>query len=479
MANAIAAVQERVQGAVQGTVQGVMGSVGQQIWDRPPPNPSISLPGPGRPEDSNKRRLLLIYVHGFQGDEKTFQEFPKHVHGLVADLLTESHVVYTRIYPRYKSQGELQTAVNQFSAWLAPHQASDLDVILIGHSIGGILCADVALLQNGSRRKHQILGLIAYDTPFLGLHPRIISDGIKSFWPRKEDESAEEKIAEEEESLGMDPAYKPNVGMERTVAPDPNFNPPFRNDKRQPDRGFLGGMKHFVEKKRHDDCFTKSLFDRFVSPAKFANCVNNYTELRQRYQSIKELERQELKPHRLRFINYYTASQGRLKVKPSKKLEEKEKEKSGSPESTPPLRENSLAPSMSGSDAASASMSSLSLAENASFSPDQTREMALSETTSLSTTDTTDTTDSGSGTKADKPKKPQKFVLLPSYHWKSDNNKGWAPVMMGTMDAVVAHQSMFLPTGPHYDYLLGDTIALIEKWVQDDLSRRMLELYES
>lgn len=77
---------------------------------------SLSL----RPEGlqgTDKRRLLLIYIHGFMGSEASFHDFPAHVHDLLTDLLSESHVVYTRIYPRYKSHGELQTAVSQFSAW--------------------------------------------------------------------------------------------------------------------------------------------------------------------------------------------------------------------------------------------------------------------------------------------------------------------------------------------------------------------------
>lgn len=78
---------------------------------------SLSLPLPGGFQGMDKRRLLLIYIHGFMGSEASFHEFPAHVHDLVTSLLSESHVVYTRIYPRYKSHGELQTAVSQFSAW--------------------------------------------------------------------------------------------------------------------------------------------------------------------------------------------------------------------------------------------------------------------------------------------------------------------------------------------------------------------------
>lgn len=75
--------------------------------------PCLSLPG----SDPSKRRLLLIYIHGFMGSEASFQDLPAHVHDLLTGILSESHVVYTRIYPRYKSHGDIQTAVNQFSAW--------------------------------------------------------------------------------------------------------------------------------------------------------------------------------------------------------------------------------------------------------------------------------------------------------------------------------------------------------------------------
>ena len=66
---------------------------------------------------SGKRRLLLIYVHGFNGSEASFLGFPAHIHSLLTDVLAESHEVYTRIYPRYKSRGDMKVARDQFSSW--------------------------------------------------------------------------------------------------------------------------------------------------------------------------------------------------------------------------------------------------------------------------------------------------------------------------------------------------------------------------
>jgi hypothetical protein len=78
---------------------------------------TLSLPRPGGYQTTEKRRLLLIYIHGFMGSEASFHDLPLHVHDLLTGSLMESHVVYTRMYPRYKSQGEIQTAVDHFSAW--------------------------------------------------------------------------------------------------------------------------------------------------------------------------------------------------------------------------------------------------------------------------------------------------------------------------------------------------------------------------
>lgn len=414
---------------------------------------------------------------------------------------------------------------------IAPHEADDLDVVLLGHSLGGIVAADVALQQVNGQFKHRILGLINYDVPFLGLHPRVIPTGIGSSMPKK-DATVEEELVGEQESMGLEPAFKP--------APSPNFDPPFKNDVRLANHGFMKGVMNFVSKNK--DNLPRSVFDRFASTFKFAGCVNNYSELRRRYQRLKELEAAEGSPNRVRFVNYYTASTGRKshKAKPkpdnegdetpgtedavstpkeqeadpnqldsnkegkdekesstlekdeeSRKDESPDRADTQSPQEPkkdeptdqqkPNTTETEESPKRTNSDNVSIQVespaveslandtSSLNLTSTASsISTDRKNSLALSENASIST--------SNSNTGGDKAEpKIRKFILLPSHHWKSDDNSYWTPLVMKDIDEVEAHQTIFNSDGGHYEYLVGDTVALIEHWVQDDMTRRLLE----
>lgn len=74
------------------------------------------------PEDSPahhdpRRTLLLVFVHGFMGDETSFQSFPAHLHNVVTLTLSETHAVHTKIYPRYRSRRRLEYATEEFSKW--------------------------------------------------------------------------------------------------------------------------------------------------------------------------------------------------------------------------------------------------------------------------------------------------------------------------------------------------------------------------
>ncbi|KAJ6004351.1 hypothetical protein N7522_005996 [Penicillium canescens] len=449
---------------------------------------------------TDKRRLLLIYIHGFMGSEASFHDLPAHVHDLLTGLLSESHEVYTRIYPRYKSYGEMHVAAEQFSAWLSPHEADDLDVILLGHSLGGILAADVALLQARDHQpKHRILGLVNFDVPFLGLHPRVIPTGTSGSVAKK-DPAAEDKLAGAQESLGMEPAFKPGTSS-------PNFDPPFMNDVRLVERGFFKGLMHFVNK--NTDNLSRSIFDRVVSSFKHAGCVNNYPELRRRYRHLADLEAAESSPKRVRFVNYYTASTGRP-PKPPKKKKTKSSKKSEDVEdkdSTPtPSEEPSETPSVSEEDKTVKSTSESSL-EGQELKPTPSNSTLVGgtndentndektniekehplDTRSIASSTSTDkkgaqsmsesmsiTTSMSSGSSDTSKDQLRKFILLPSHHWKYERNAHWHPILMEGMDEVTAHQSMFIPQGANYDHLVGDTVSLIERWIQSDLSRRFL-----
>ena len=64
-----------------------------------------------------RRTLLLIFIHGFMGNETSFQSFPAHLHNLLTITLAETHLVHTKIYPRYKSRKAIEFARDDFSKW--------------------------------------------------------------------------------------------------------------------------------------------------------------------------------------------------------------------------------------------------------------------------------------------------------------------------------------------------------------------------
>lgn len=363
---------------------------------------------------------------------------------------------------------------------------------------------------------------MGFDVPFLGIHPRVVPTGTMGSMPKKG--PATEELAGAQESLGMDTPFKPATS-------NPNFDPPFMNDVRLVERGFLKGVMHFVNK--HENNLTRSIIDRVVSPLKFAGCVNNYSELRRRYRHLMDLEAAESSPERVRFVNYYTSSTGRpkkeKKKKPPKEPKDKKKRKS-SKDSKPskedgdtkePEEQSEISEDTSqtqNSEKASPQQSEVSrgssqLESTPSLDTLSLEDQSLKPTSSHTSVETekanderpipvqSDDTDAASSSPSEPgraqslsesvsitesasiapsessdPSKQQlrKFILLPSHHWKYNDNSHWVPILMENMDEVEAHQSMFIPHGANYDHLIGDSVALIEQWIENDLSRRVL-----
>lgn len=191
---------------------------------------------------------------------------------------------------------------------LEPHESGETDVILLGHSMGGLLLAETVLLparsQWSSPLEHRVLGTINFDTPFLGMHPGIIKAGLESIF--RSDDSPPPVAGQAQAGDIM----------------DPNYNPPFFNDTRLPVRSAWRNAAHFVNK--HSNNLTNATKQAFASHIEFGKCMADYDGLKIRYCRIRMLEDENLErrrtvvhgnrpPPRIRFVNYYTASTGRPK----------------------------------------------------------------------------------------------------------------------------------------------------------------------
>ncbi|KAK8034345.1 hypothetical protein PG993_009340 [Apiospora rasikravindrae] len=223
-------------------------------------------------DEVSKRRLLVVYIHGFMGTDHSFQSFPAHVHRYLRDALIDTHVVHSKIYPRYKTYKAIEVARDNFSRWLQPHESPTTDVVLVGHSMGGLLAADVALMQSWDQNspnffQNRILGTVNLDAPLLGLHPGIIVAGLSSLFRSKTDTpkpaggstQGTSSVTSPEPSLYSDfasptptsplsdpPTSVPDMPARMTM--DPNFDPEFPNDVRLKDRSWWKNIVHFVKK---------------------------------------------------------------------------------------------------------------------------------------------------------------------------------------------------------------------------------------
>ncbi|KAM0333000.1 hypothetical protein ACHAQA_001657 [Verticillium albo-atrum] len=312
----------------------------------------------GDDDVETRRTLLVVYIHGFYGNDQSFQSFPAHVHNYLKNELSDNYVIHTKVYPRYKTYKAITVARDNFSSWLEPHESPTTDVVLVGHSMGGLLAADVALMPNRNPYsshplKHRLLGTISLDSPFLGLHPGIIVSGISSLF--RSDPSPPETpepgagpsttlspiisgtASPETSQYGSTSSINQLSSLDNTsttsISPqptnDPFFNPTFFNDVPFREQPFRKRLLHFV-KKHSSEGVIGAARNHFLSHLEYGGCLADYPALNSRYSRIRALEdvdelqalRQQSKgapvsrnqpAARVRFVNYYTISTGRPK----------------------------------------------------------------------------------------------------------------------------------------------------------------------
>ena len=288
---------------------------------------------------------------------------------------------------------------------LRPHQSAHTDVVLLGHSMGGILSAEVVLKPAGvpqsSSLAHRILGTINFDVPFLGMHPGVIASGLGSLF-RPADKSSGIEMLVSQDNLSIMPAevngsgsvvsdngpasprsgtQSPTNGnqgsrsMSQLSIPvdDPNYNPQFENDVIRPVRKGWESALHFMNK--HSGGLRQAAKAYVTSHVEFGGTMADYPKLHSRYKKIRALEdindehragNNGSRTPRVRFVNFYTASTGiQSKARRKSVPEDNRGRKSSLREASQAPKEHNLTNSISaGTDSPITPVISLENSEN-------------------------------------------------------------------------------------------------------------------
>ncbi|KAI0251326.1 hypothetical protein BJV78DRAFT_1212497 [Lactifluus subvellereus] len=145
------------------------------------------------PQQSSPNILLIVFIHGFKGDDTTFGNFPSRLQHILSETVQDT-IIESIVFPAYQTKGDLDKAVECFADWLttltvqkevahgAGGGAGCAKIVLCGHSMGGLLVADSTYAFVHTRPDTSaplwpnIIACLAFDTPYLGLHPHVFKN---------------------------------------------------------------------------------------------------------------------------------------------------------------------------------------------------------------------------------------------------------------------------------------------------------------
>ncbi|KAF6838727.1 hypothetical protein CPLU01_02260 [Colletotrichum plurivorum] len=165
-----------------------------------------------------KKTLLLVFIHGFKGGDDTFGDkdgFTEQLRSQLADALPKINVKLL-VYPKYETRGDLGDCVSRFRDWLlekvidlevangtpSPTVDPSVRIVLAGHSMGGIVAAETVIgltsdhpiySEDGVEKSDSpsafnslmfpyVQGVIAFDTPYLGISPGVVAHGAEGHY---------------------------------------------------------------------------------------------------------------------------------------------------------------------------------------------------------------------------------------------------------------------------------------------------------
>ena len=71
-----------------------------------PTSPTPMQAEKGKGKEPPKDNVLVVFIHGFKGDDETFQHFPDRLQHILSEAISDA-VVDCVVFPQYETKGNL------------------------------------------------------------------------------------------------------------------------------------------------------------------------------------------------------------------------------------------------------------------------------------------------------------------------------------------------------------------------------------